>query len=288
MDVACEIYREVMNRIEHLPPMPETISKVMEMSRSDDYSSNQLADLVCRDPTLAARVLKLCNSGFTGVAQEMTSIHKAVMLLGFEMVKNLVFSSFVHSVMDTDVEGYAQTAQSLWEHSLGVASASLVIAGHKAPSLTDTAYTGGLIHDIGKVILASFMAGRFNEVLELMRARRISSHEAELIVLGTTHQEIGGVVSERWHIAPQLRDAITHHHSPEEAEVSRELSSIIGLADAICGMYGIGSGIEATDGTLPTGAMEFLGIEDRELELIAGQILERTMSVRDSHVLTSF
>lgn len=288
MDQSLNIYTEIMGKIEHLPPMPDTISRVMEMSRSDDYSSGQLADVVCRDPTLAARVLKLCNSGFTGLSQEITSIQKAVLLLGFEMVKNLVFSSFVQSVMASDVEGYGQTAQSLWEHSLGTATASLVIAEKKMPSISDTAYTGGLIHDIGKVVLATFMADRFAEVLEKMRKYRIPSHEAEMEILGTTHQEVGGVVAERWRIAEELREAIMHHHSPSDAHVAPELAAIICLGDAICGMYGIGSGIEATDGTLPQDAIALLKISDTELEEIAGEILNRTMNLRGSDAFGSF
>lgn len=288
MDKSCEIYREIMNKIEHLPPMPDTISRVMEMSRNDDYSSNQLADVVLRDPTLATRVLKLCNSGFTGLSQEITSLQKAVLLLGFEMVKNLVFSSFVHSVLSNEVEGYAQTAQSLWEHSMGAATAALVIAEKKAPELTDTAYTGGLIHDIGKVILASFMADRFTLVIDRMRKYRVPSHEAEQDILGTTHQEIGGVVAERWRIAPELREAIVYHHSPEKAEVSPKLTAIICLGDALCGMFGIGAGLEATDSVIPLEAMRILGIGDEELESISTEILQRTMSLKGSEALSSF
>lgn len=288
MDKSLDIYTLIMGKIEHLPPMPDTISRVMEMSRSDDYSAGQLAEVVMRDPTLAARVLKLCNSGFTGLSQEITSIQKAVLLLGFEMVKNLVFSSFVQSVMSGDVEGYGQTAQSLWEHSLGTATASLVIAEQKMPSMADTAYTGGLIHDIGKVILASFMADRFNEVLERMRKYRIPSHEAEKDILGTTHQEIGGVVAERWRIAEELREAIMHHHSPAESKTAAELAAVICLGDAICGMYGIGSGIEATDGSIPQEAMDILKVTDKELEEMAGEILTRTMAIKGSDAFSAF
>ncbi len=288
MDKSLEIYRHVMNKVEHLPPMPDTISRVMEMSRSDDYSSNQLADVVCRDPTLATRVLKLCNSGFTGLAQEITSIQKAVLLLGFEMVKNLVFSSFVHSVMASEVEGYAQTAQSLWEHSLGTATAALVISEKKNPGLSDTAYTGGLIHDIGKVILASFMADRFAEVLAEMRKSRVPSYVAEKEVLGTTHQEIGGVVAERWRIAAELREAIMCHHSPETAVLSPKLSATICLGDSICGMYGIGAGLEATDAQIPDEAMKILAISENDLEAIANDILQRSMSMKGSEAFSAF
>lgn len=288
MDKSLEIYREVMNRVEHLPPMPDTISRVMEMSRSDDYSSNQLADVVCRDPTLATRVLKLCNSGFTGLSVEITSIQRAVLLLGFEMVKNLVFSSFVHSVMSTQVEGYAQTAQSLWEHSMGTATAALVISEIKTPELNDTAYTGGLIHDIGKVILATFMADKFEAVLEEMKKNRVQSYLAEQKVLGTTHMEIGGIVAERWRIAAELREAITCHHAPEKAVIMPKLSAVISLGDAICGMYGIGAGIEATDGSIPEAAMTILGATDSDLEVIGNEILTRTLSLKSSEAMVSF
>jgi HD-like signal output (HDOD) protein len=132
------------------------------------------------------------------------------------------------------------------------------------------------------------MADRFNEVLDRMRKYRIPSHEAEKEILGTTHQEIGGVVAERWRIAEELREAIMHHHSPSESHTASELSAIICLGDAICGMYGIGSGIEATDGAIPQEAMEILKITDQELEGIAGEILTRTMNIKGSDAFSAF
>ena len=104
MDTAKQIHDKVLENVECLPPMPGTVAEVMQMNRSDDFSTGDLADVVCKDPTLAARVLKLCNSGFYSLTQEVASIQRAVLLLGFEMVKNLVFSSFVHSVIQDDVE----------------------------------------------------------------------------------------------------------------------------------------------------------------------------------------
>jgi putative nucleotidyltransferase with HDIG domain len=282
MDATSELYREIMAKAEQLPPMPQTITAVMEMSRTDDYTAVQLADVVCQDPTLATRVLKLCNSGFFGLTQEVTSIQRAVLLLGFEMVKNLVFSSFVHSVMRGDVIGYAQTAQSLWEHSLGTATASLAVAQRIEPELAETAYTAGLIHDIGKVLLASFMAEKFEKVLDHMRERRVSCNDAERAILGTTHQEIGGLVADRWRIAPELKDAIVNHHSPEFAEHAPRLAAIINLGDSFCGMMGVGSGIEATDGIVKPSVLKLLHIDDAMLEEISAEILQRVFALQHS------
>lgn len=271
-----------MARAEQLPPMPQTISAVMEMSRNDDYTSGQLAEVVCQDPTLATRVLKLCNSGFFGLNQEVTSIQRAVLLLGFEMVKNLVFSSFVNSVMKGDVVGYAQTAQSLWEHSLGTATASLAIAQRIEPKLSETAYTAGLIHDIGKVLMASFMAESFQQVVDHMRERRMGCIEAEQAILGTTHQEIGGLVADHWRIAPELKDAIVNHHTPDRALVAPRLAAIVNLGDSFCGMMGVGSGLEAVDGTVSPEVLKLLGINDALLQEISGEILQRTFALQGS------
>ncbi len=270
----------VMDRLDELPPMPHTVAEVMEMSQTDDYAVGDLADVVCKDPTLAARVLKLCNSGFYGLQQEITSLQRAVVLLGFEMTKNLVLSSFVYSVMQGDFDAYAQTAQSLWEHSFGAATACLALAERAAPELAESAYTAGLLHDIGKVALAALVSERFEEILALVRARKASFPEAERAVLGIDHAEVGALVAERWKLAPALREVIRHHHDHEETSQPR-LAALVRLADGICGILGVGPGLDAADAQLDGRSLEVLGLQADRLEPVLDEVMRRVLDVRD-------
>lgn len=274
------ILAEVSDRLERLPPMPQTVSEVMQMSRSEDFAVGDLAQVVCKDPTLAARVLKLCNSGFYGLGKEVTSIQRAVVLLGFEMTKNLVLSSFVHSVIQGDFEAYAQTSDGLWEHSFGSATACLALAEQTAPDLTDVAYTAGLLHDIGKVVLATLLAPRFQEVVEAVKTRRIPFPQAEREVLGTNHAEVGALVAERWNLAPVLRDVIRSHHDRDAEVENPRLAALVRLADGVCGILGVGAGFDAADAELDERDLALVGLEGDRLKPVLDEVMTRVMDVR--------
>ncbi len=280
MDRPAPVLVEITERLERLPPMPQTVSEVMQMSRSEDFAVGDLAQVVCKDPTLAARVLKLCNSGFYGLGKEVTSIQRAVVLLGFEMTKNLVLSSFVHSVIQGDFEAYAQTSDGLWEHSFGSATACLALAENTAPDLVEVAYTAGLLHDIGKVVLASLLAERFQEVIERVKTRRIPFPQAEHEVLGTDHAEVGALVAERWNLAPVLREVIrSHHHRDVEVSEPR-LAALVRLADGVCGILGVGAGFDATDAELDDRDLALVGLDGDKLQPVLDQVMARVMDVR--------
>ncbi len=286
MDAEPRLVDQILAAVDRLPPMPQSVAEVMQLSRSDDFGAGDLAEVVCRDPTLAARVLTLCNSGFFGLSREVTSVHKAVLLLGFEMTKNLVFSSFVHSTVQTDVGGYAQTAASLWEHSFGVATASLALATEAAADLTDEAYTAGLLHDIGKVALTTFVAQRMDEVLHRVKALGESFSVAEQQVLGTTHAEVGGLVADRWKISAGLQDAIRYHHQPRRATEHPRLTALVGLADGLCGILGIGAGLDATDCGLDPGSLQLLGLDGAKLEAALAVASDRALAIRGTELST--
>ncbi len=270
----------VAERLESLPPMPHTVAEVMQMSRAEECSAADLAEVVCKDPALAARVLKLCNSGFYGLRGDVTSIQRAVLLVGFEMTKNLVLSSFVHSVIEGDQGAYAQTAESLWEHSFGAATACLALAEKAAPDLTDVAYTAGLIHDIGKVALASLLAERFQEVVERVRSRGQPFVEAEREVLGTGHPEVGALVAERWGLPPALREVIRHHHDPGARTSNPRLAALVRLGDAVCSIMGIGAGLDGTDARMDPADLEALGLDGDRLQAVLDEVVKRILDVR--------
>ncbi|GAB4263342.1 MAG: HDOD domain-containing protein [Deferrisomatales bacterium] len=282
MTDSSHLHREILAHIDRLPSMPQTVAEVMRMGRSGDFSPTDLAEVVCRDPTLATRVLKLCNSGFYALSQPVASIHRAVLLLGFETVKNLVFSTFVHAVVQGDVEGYAQSSASLWEHSFGVATASVVLAETAAPDLAEAAYTAGLIHDIGKVVLASFLTERFEEVVARVRAAGGAFDPVERQVLGTTHGEVGALVAERWHLAPVLCEVIRHHHHPHRMAAAPKLGALVSLGDAVCDILGIGTGLDGADRTFDPWCLETLGLEGGAFQRVLDDVTDKLLDLKGS------
>ena len=279
MNDMCGIQPEIVEQIDQLPPMPHSVTEVMQLGGAEDCSPIDLANVVCKDPALAGRVLEFSNSSYFGLSREVTSVQRAVLLLGFEMVKNLVLSTFVHSTLQDGADGYAQTSASLWQHSFGAATASMVLAVDVAPDLVDVAYTAGLMHDIGKVALATFVEERFQEVISSVEKRKQSFREAEREVLGTTHAEVGAIVAERWNLSPGLQDVIRHHHDPQDAEEEPELAALVNLADGICSILGVGAGLDATDCTLSEWSLQTLGLDQQTVEPVMGKVMERLLTL---------
>lgn len=279
MDRVTQVHQRISENLDRLPPMPHTVAEVMQMSNAEDNLAKDLANTVCKDPTLAARVLGLCNSGFFGMSQEVTSVQRAVLLLGFDMVKNLVFSTFVHSAVQEDAVGYAQSAEALWAHSLGVATACMGLAEELDPKSTDLAYTAGLLHDIGKIAFASLLTEHAEEVVQRVQSRKESFVEAEHQVLGTTHAKVGALIAERWQLAPELQVAIQHHHEPEQSTEHKKLVALVNLGDSICSILGIGSGLDATDCVINDWSLQTLGVSHEKLEESMAGVVARLMSL---------
>jgi putative nucleotidyltransferase with HDIG domain len=183
-------------------------------------------------------------------------------------------------VISDDLPGYAQTARSLWEHSLGGATAALVLAEFSTPDLADAAYTAGLIHDIGKVVLATLLAQSYRQVVELVERQRVSFEAAEQRTLGTSHAAVGALVAEHWKLAPVLRDVILNHHAPSSSTVEPRLTAIVSLADGICSMLGVGPGLDATDAELNPWSLDLLGLDGEGLQRVLDETTRRLLELQ--------
>ena len=174
------------------------------------------------------------------------------------------------SVLGEELKGYGQASEDLWKHSLAVAGCSKLIASDKNPELADDAFSAGLIHDCGKLLLDKYIEERRNNFSEYLQAGDKTFLQAEKSILGFEHAELAGSVCDKWKIPKKLSIAIQYHHSPSKLEVN-ELANIVHAADAIALMSGIGSGIDGMKYQLDPAASEFLGLDN---DLISRYMLD--------------
>ncbi|GAB4257334.1 MAG: HDOD domain-containing protein [Deferrisomatales bacterium] len=274
--------KEVLARIDKLPPMPAVAVKLLEVTQDPDVSLAAVATLLERDPSMAANLLRVCNSPLYGLRAQVTSVRQAVSLLGLRKVIQVAMTALSSGYLSPAQQGYALAAGELWRSSLSAAIAAELLArevGYPRPS---TAYTAGLLQDVGKIVLADAVASYLPDIARQIEAHRIGWDEAERRVVGMPHSEVGALLLERWGFPDLLVESVRTHHAPSQATIDPDLARISHLADALTMTVGMGLGADGLTYTLDPTALEALGIDDRSrVEGLVAELIEQLGRAED-------
>ncbi|MCU0713638.1 MAG: response regulator [Pirellula sp.] len=213
-----ETLQRIVANIAFLPSLPGLFRELMQIVESDNCSIQQLGELIGRDLALSAKVLQLVNSSFFGLAQHVSCTKHAVSLLGLNIIKPLVLLAGTYSQCENpDLDGYSLDREV--EHSLAVATLSRSIAASQTNQshLIDDAYVSGMMHDIGKLILAVNMRETYQDVLYGARDADCPLWKMEQERFGTTHAEMGAYLLALWGFPNSVVEAVAFHHTPTHA-----------------------------------------------------------------------
>jgi HD-like signal output (HDOD) protein len=200
-----------------LPSIPTLYMQVVEKASRADTSLNEVGDLVGQDMGMTAQVLKLANSAFFGLRRQLSSADQAVAYLGLDTIKSLILSIHAFSQFDKAETG-ALKIEALWSHSMRVASLAKAISkleGQDAKA-AEEAFTAGMLHDIGKLVLAVNLPVEYTEAMRLAQAG-LEVHLAEHQVFGANHADVGGYLIGLWGLPVPIVEAIALHHGPSRA-----------------------------------------------------------------------
>jgi len=256
----------IVEAVNDLPALPDVVVEIMELTENPDSTAQDINNVLNRDQSLTAKVLKLANSAFYGFPRRISTVTDATVLLGFKTIRGIIMAAAVSGFLNQEVEGYALGYGELWRHSQCAAMTARLIAKKAKVGAPDLAYTAALLHDIGKVILNEYMKEAYHEVVEEVDKNNISFLEAEDKILGFNHTVVGAKVAEKWNLPAELVEAIALHHNPEKSQVNKKLTSIVHLADAICVMMGIGVGVDGMSYPLSEEAVQLIGLDKSEIE----------------------
>ena len=238
--------KKVLRKLKDLPPMPQIVFKARQVIADPDSEMAELADLLESDQAIATKVLKLANSAYYGLSGKVSSIRHASSLLGYKALGQLISMVGSASVLGKTLAGYDLDSAGAWRHSLMAASASRIIAAKKNPDLEGDAFSAGLIHDVGKLVLDGYVMDRKAEFQRITAGGRNSMLAAEQHLLGLDHAEIGYEVCQHWNIPEAISLAIKHHHHPARGDQDR-LSYIVFMANAVANIV---KSMEETEGTM--------------------------------------
>jgi HD-like signal output (HDOD) protein len=207
--------KELIGNIKRLPSTPKLYFEIIEALQSSTSSAQTIADIIARDPGLTAKILHLVNSAFFGMARNIADASEAVQLLGVSRIRSLALIHHVFSTFDQRTYGEF-SVEEVWQHSLQTAAwaRQFVLWQGGGRMLEEKAFTGGLLHDIGHLILAANLPEACREIRSQARAHDLSLYEAEKRVLNATHADVGSYLLSIWGLPVPLVEAVALHHEP--------------------------------------------------------------------------
>jgi putative nucleotidyltransferase with HDIG domain len=228
------------SQIEKLKPIPQVVLKLIRHLSKESLPIKDIARDLGQDQVLAGRILKICNSAAMGLMMEIDSIAHAAALLGGMHLWRLAVASSMELVCEQVEKGYSLCKGGMYQHAVGTAEMSRRLALFTGAALPDLAYTAGLMHDIGKIVLDQHVAR--NQPF-FYRATQIEANDLctiEKLIFGYAHTEIGERLARNWRLPSNLMAVIRHHHQPEEAAEHQKLVTLVYLADLLMARFQVG------------------------------------------------
>lgn len=277
--------KKILRTVSDLPPMPQTVIRAQEIMRNPHSSFEELAKVLETDQAVAAKVLKLANSPYYGMMGKVSSLQHASVVLGQKALEELITIAGTSGLLGGKLEGYKLDAGDLWQHSMGVAFGSKLIAGKKHPALENDAFAAGLIHDAGKLALDPYVLERATAFEAVINGGEENFTTAEKRILGFDHAEIAFELCKAWNVPRDLRTAVRYHHRPARSN-GNELTFIVHTADAIAMMSGIGAGLDGMQYQVDEEALEFLGFQEADISEVMTGLVEAVQNISMDMAIT--
>lgn len=259
----------------------QSASRVLALLCKPTVTAKQVAALVNQEPALCGRVLRVANSAYYGQSRAVSSVDRAMLVLGLDAVRGIAAAACMDRAVPRGTSDLLVDTNALLQHSLATATAAELLAKKHRPALAADAFIAGLLHNLGVIVQSHLDRPGIQSIVDLRKSedtRDIRVLERELNMLG--HEECIAVILETWQLPLALIDAARHHHNPMGASGSgRELASLINLGATLSLVSGNKLVLETTDGSPNAQAMDCLGLNITELERFAAKLVPRMASL---------
>jgi putative nucleotidyltransferase with HDIG domain len=266
--------QQLVARVKNLPPVSQAALKLVNLLDSPEADNDEIVRAIKCDNILTAKLLRACNSPYFGLEEPVASVDQAVLIMGHQQILHIVLTLAFGSAMVVPLPGYAVEASELWRHSLITASAAEIIAVETTGMNIDkpVAFTIGLLHDIGKLVMSQAITpDAQNSIRQLIETQKISRSEAEKIILGTDHGEVGACLLQSWHLPETILEATANHHSPVIEPVPK-LSCVTHLANCLAHLAGSAPGWDGFAVRVNPQAVAALDINEARLEMMVAEV----------------
>lgn len=265
--------------VQDLPALPGVVTRILKETEDPDTCAQTIERMIGMEPALASKVLRVVNSAYYGLSGQVTSLAQATVILGLQQVRNLVLSVGAFSTMKPKTPRQNQMMESFWLHSFGTAAATQCISQRKKLSITEgeTAFVGGLLHDIGRLFLFSNFTQTYDQVVAYADHKKVQVEVAEKKLLGLTHSDVGMQMAIHWKLPKALVRIIGGHEGPFKDDTAPDpLLYSVHIGDWLTkGLYFDGEQVPIQNP--PAIVLDWLGFSDQDLDLLrqeTGQKIE--------------
>ena len=284
--MALKIDNAIVNKIVQvtgdLPAMPHIAQMILQKVSDPNTTAKDLQKVISGDQALAAKVLKISNSSFYGVTRSITTLSDAIVILGFNTIKSLALAVATQRLYKGGQNRFGLTDKLLWEHSVGVAMAARILARKVRYTNAEEAFLGGLLHDIGKLVINTSLSDKFMEIMQKVYNTGASFKDTEDDILGFNHTQVGALVVDKWRFAEEYIEAILYHHSPEKATISPILSHLLSLANNVCIKLEIGPQKNSSLVLHETTSAKYFSLTEEQLDEYLSLIQDTINAEKDS------
>ncbi len=272
-------YQKIVQDLGQIPTMPTIAAKVMQIVNDPKSNAEDVARFIAKDVALTSKVLRLANSAFYGIPRTISSVNSAIVILGFNTIRSLVLSASVLKVFPAKPGTVSFDRKAFWKHSFMVGIAARMVAQiYRRRKLVDLemAFSAGLLHDVGKLILEQFSNAEYLPVLRTAREKELPLYQVEKSLLGIHHAEVSGMLVDKWQMPLELKNPIAMHHTPLAERELPELAAIIHYANHLAHLKGSGCMDRETFAPL---------VREVEGTLALGMSEEQILLELDRHIL---
>lgn len=232
--------KTILSSIRNLPAVPVIMMEVNRLLDNSMTSARDLGQIISKDQGLTTKILAIANSPLYGLPRKVSTIEFAIVVLGFDQIKNIVIAlSIIEAFNHKSKDDWQR--KKFWIHSVTTASVARKISNTLGlGKVGGEIFTAGLLHDLGISVIHLYFIKEFQKIVNLVQTEGYSYLKAETEVLGINHQDICRYLAHKWNLPDSLVEVISYHHTPSEAENNKELAAIVHLADFMTQKFSIG------------------------------------------------
>jgi HD-like signal output (HDOD) protein len=272
---------ELKNKVQEIPPLPDLVIRLLEMCRDTTVAPRDIVEVIRHDPAITMKVLRLCNSTYYGLPRKVTSLQEAMVFIGTDALVNFVLAGYLSGYYASENKGYGLEKGQLWRNAVGTAICAQRVAERVDPTLSGSAFTCGLLHCIGKIILNTYVADSFSKIQDFVERTGTPFDLAEKKIIGYTHSEVGAALAEHWGLPNEIIESIRYYACPLKAPTAQKLVCIVHVGSILCVTFGIGVGSDGLAYVFHTGALEYLNIPSEDLFNLSVEICDQFKRAED-------
>lgn len=227
---------DILKEIDSIPVPNFVVTKIVELVNKPDISATEMTQIIEKDPNLSIRIMKLANSAYYGLPQKITSLSHAIMILGFKTLRNLVIGVYAHDAFfSSKVNTQKTSSDEIWWHLVSTAISTENVSNATGYINKEEAFLAGMLHDIGKIILAKLFPKYVDALITLASAKSLTYEQAEKEMEFPDHVFVAKYLLEKWKFPEIIKIPIEYHHNPSgvEDESFKDITYIIHASDVV-------------------------------------------------------